>query len=493
MTGPTPWVPSRKAPLVPPPPSSRGVTICAPAARRTKEFLVPTLHSRRPRAVAVLTALSVTLLGALAGATTPAGARVEASPAPALRPARRLAAAKQKTIDLTVLPPISQPGKKTGKAKQGEDRRHRDVHPGQEEPPCHALPEGGRRLQVGRQHQADARPATPTSPCRPRRAPSTRRPRPPTRACPPITTKTVKNPWKGADFVDEFGGSTLRPDWTHRAPFYNPDGLRICSKGDPSAAAVTGGAAAAQRAADPARTAEACTAKRADGSTIGNFKYRLNGHISTIGDHDFRYGVAAARMKFQKEKGQHASFWLQPTVDKPEATTAKEGGAEVDIIEWFGARRQAERPDQLHLPPLDRRARSRSAASSSSRTASWPRRRTTGSSRYHVFSVEWTPEGLHLPHRRPGQRADHRRHLRGAAVPDPEPALLRLRAGEPRQREQAAAALVRRLDPDLGALTSSTDRLAQIASAPALGSPEGGGELRSVEGRRSLVGGEARD
>ena len=65
--------------------------------------------------------------------------------------------------------------------------------------------------------------------------------------------------------------------------------------------------------ADPARATESCTAYRADGSTIGQFRYRLNGHISTEGKHDFKFGVAAARMKFQKARGQHASFWLQPT------------------------------------------------------------------------------------------------------------------------------------------------------------------------------------
>ena len=75
--------------------------------------------------------------------------------------------------------------------------------------------------------------------------------------------------------------------------------------------------------ADPARAAETCTALRGDGSVIGQFKYRLNGHISTDGNHDFRYGVAAARMKFQKDRGQHASFWLQPTEYNDEATTAK--------------------------------------------------------------------------------------------------------------------------------------------------------------------------
>ena len=75
---------------------------------------MPTLSSRRPRAVAALTALSVTLLAAVAGASSPAGAGVDA-PAPAAA----AAAAKQKTT-ITVLPPISQAGKKADKAKKAK-------------------------------------------------------------------------------------------------------------------------------------------------------------------------------------------------------------------------------------------------------------------------------------------------------------------------------------------------------------------------------------
>ena len=79
---------------------------------------------------------------------------------------------------------------------------------------------------------------------------------------------------------------------------------------------------------DKSKGGRLCTAKRGDGSTVGRFKYRLNGHISTDGQETLRYGVAAARMKFQKVKGQHASFWLQPDDDhrREERREGRRGG-----------------------------------------------------------------------------------------------------------------------------------------------------------------------
>ena len=72
--------------------------------------------------------------------------------------------------------------------------------------------------------------------------------------------------------------------------------------------------------ADPART-DLCTAYRKDGSVIGQFRYRLNGHIGTQLSADLRYGVAAARVKFPQSRGQHGAFWLQPTAPAPGSTS----------------------------------------------------------------------------------------------------------------------------------------------------------------------------
>ena len=40
----------------------------------------------------------------------------------------------------------------------------------------------------------------------------------------------------------------------------------------------------------------------------------LNGHIATQGKFSFTRGVAAARIRFERGKGQHGAFWMQPTV-----------------------------------------------------------------------------------------------------------------------------------------------------------------------------------
>ena len=140
---------------------------------------------------------------------------------------------------------------------------------------------------------------------------------------------------------------------------------------------------------DHERADEQCAAKNANGSAIGNFDYRLNGHVMTNG-HYFRYGVLAARIKFQQLQGQHASLWMQPAISESttdparaerrstsssgSATSVKNGGLASFIYmltpdgpEKVGG--QLEDPDQYLAAQDD----------------SWFKD-------YHVFSVEWTPE-----------------------------------------------------------------------------------------------------
>ena len=57
--------------------------------------------------------------------------------------------------------------------------------------------------------------------------------------------------------------------------------------------------------------------------------------MSTDGHQFLKYGVVAARIKFQPRQGQHASLWMQPQ-DPTYLPNAFEGGAEIDIIEYFG-------------------------------------------------------------------------------------------------------------------------------------------------------------
>ena len=134
---------------------------------------------------------------------------------------------------------------------------------------------------------------------------------------PAITSASaVSTRWGAADFVDEFAGTALSASWSHRGQDYNPAGLRRCSKGSPQAVQVAGGAVRLSVIRDPARS-EPCTAYRANGDVIGEFNYRLNGHISTAGRQELTYGVVAARLRFQQPPGQHGAFWLQPSVPVP--------------------------------------------------------------------------------------------------------------------------------------------------------------------------------
>jgi beta-glucanase (GH16 family) len=140
---------------------------------------------------------------------------------------------------------------------------------------------------------------------------------------------------------------------------------------------------------DPDRRDEKCAAKKANGQSAGKFSYRLNGHIATNG-HFFKYGVLAARIKFQERQGQHGSLWMQPAISES-TTDSGPGGAEIDVIEYFGdgvkngglasfiyklTEDGAEKVGG-QLPDPDQYL--------AGKDDSW-------FDAYHVFSVEWTPE-----------------------------------------------------------------------------------------------------
>ena len=72
------------------------------------------------------------------------------------------------------------------------------------------------------------------------------------------------------------------------------------------------------------------------GEIAGRYAYRLNGHIGTDEGFSFRYGFAAARIKFPRLRGQHGSFWMQPVGGMYPGGT----GHEIDVTEFFGARRK---------------------------------------------------------------------------------------------------------------------------------------------------------
>src|SRR5690606_9016394 len=126
--------------------------------------------------------------------------------------------------------------------------------------------------------------------------------------------------------------------------------------------------------------------------------YRLNGHIGTENKFSFKYGVAAARIKFPKAEGQHGAFWLQPQTRVATSVNPKLTGAEIDIIESFG---QTSGPkNALGLTSFTYHWKKRGSKIVPVKTGKWLKntddllngRKDSWSKGYHVFSVEWTPK-----------------------------------------------------------------------------------------------------
>ena len=118
--------------------------------------------------------------------------------------------------------------------------------------------------------------------------------------------------------------------------------------------------------------------------------YRLNGHIGTDGGlFDFKYGVAAARIKMQKRQGQHASFWMQPVGENQPGSD----GHEIDIIEYFGDKHpQGGLTSFIHWYKGNRLIKTGSWIKNSE---SFLKNKKDGwSKNYHVFSVQWTPRAI---------------------------------------------------------------------------------------------------
>ena len=200
-----------------------------------------------------------------------------------------------------------------------------------------------------------------------------------------ITSKTADTQrWLVPTFSDEFAGSTLNPAWGMRGQDYEPTSKRKCSKGDPKAVKVTGGALRLSVIKDRQRKGKCLARSRKESRRIS---YRLNGHVGTgAGGFDFKYGVAAARIKMHKLQGQHASFWMQPVGENRPGSD----GHEIDIIEYFGDKHpQGGLTSFIHWYKGQRLIK----------TGSWIKdsksflknRRDGWSKNYHVFSVQWTP------------------------------------------------------------------------------------------------------
>ncbi len=193
--------------------------------------------------------------------------------------------------------------------------------------------------------------------------------------------------WLAPTWTDEFSGTHLRDVWNHRGRDYVHANRRSCSKGDPRAVSVADGALRLSVIRDP----DVTTTCRIGGrdAAPGRYAYRLNGHVGTEGAFGFRYGFAAARVRFHRLRGQHGAFWLQPTGGMYPGAL----GSEIDVVEYFG-----DHHPQGGIASFTHRYDGRRRVSTGGwlpDSTSYLRSRRDGWSRnYHVFSVEWTPRTL---------------------------------------------------------------------------------------------------
>ena len=199
-----------------------------------------------------------------------------------------------------------------------------------------------------------------------------------------LTSDTVSTArWLDPTWTDEFSGTGLDSVWNHRGRDYVGTSRRSCSKGDPSAVRVGGGAVRLSVIKDPSATTR-CRIRGRD-AVAGKFAYRLNGHIGTEGAYSFRYGVAAARVRFHRRRGQHGAFWLQPVGGLYPGI-----GSEIDVVEYFGDHHpQGGLASFMHR--YDSRRRVTSGGWVPNATSFLKNSRDGWSRNYHVFSVEWTP------------------------------------------------------------------------------------------------------
>ena len=200
----------------------------APSAVHGEAPLVSPARPLHRCATATLAALAVGVLAAVgtSGASTAAAAPAPASAAPA-------AAAGQKAT-ITVLPPISQPGKKPAKAKKAKIVVSAGITPAKKNRPATLLKKSGGGWKTAAKTKTTKAGYAEFSVPAGKAVYKVSAAR--YKGLAPITTKQVSTKtWGKADFTDEFSGSALGPDWSQRAQFYNPGGLRHCAKGDPSA------------------------------------------------------------------------------------------------------------------------------------------------------------------------------------------------------------------------------------------------------------------
>ncbi|EDY20873.1 glycoside hydrolase family 16 [Chthoniobacter flavus Ellin428] len=116
-----------------------------------------------------------------------------------------------------------------------------------------------------------------------------------------------------------------------------------------------------------------------------------NGMIGTQKKFEATYGIMAARIQFPRQQGQHGSFWMQPGKAEKDASDAAGSGAEVDVVEWFGAdRKDSSTASNVYWGKPEDRKKNRIGHMVDLHGILEPGELTSDD--FHIFSVEWSPE-----------------------------------------------------------------------------------------------------
>lgn len=176
---------------------------------------------------------------------------------------------------------------------------------------------------------------------------------------------------------DEFNGSKLSSAWQPR-PSGGPAAKRSCAAVSPKQTTVSGGKARLSVKADSSRSQKTKTCPNGQ---------MLNAMVGTQGSHAFQYGLFTARIKYAEPRGEHGSFWMQPGGPVPAgAGTPGNGGAEVDVSEYFG---KGYREGGLASFVYYQGKKIGGLVPKSTKILG---KGNTPYNDYHEYSVEWTPQ-----------------------------------------------------------------------------------------------------
>jgi beta-glucanase (GH16 family) len=207
-------------------------------------------------------------------------------------------------------------------------------------------------------------------------------------------------------FSDEFAGNSLdRRRWGYRQlGVYAPASDRACAASYRDAVAVGGGRLQLSAFEDRARAAAIGPCDRRHDNTRTDERWFREGQIGTQGRgmFRFRYGFAAARIRFDHREGGHGSFWLQAAEHGRRGQLGpRHDGAEIDVVEYFGdAFAKWHEPDSVYsFVYFTGRHGQRVKVPADTDPTQAVTRRDAGlsphdnwSTGYHVFSVRWTPQ-----------------------------------------------------------------------------------------------------